>query len=191
LWLRAVVLCGVLTSPGAAPPAALAAAQQTTPVTVMYAAGWNLVGASPGTVLSGLVGPLYTLQPAGSAYTTVTPETFAAESAQGSEPKAGTGYWAYFANATPVSIPFYPTMPQPGAGRGAIPFTIAAPIGQWLMIGNPYNTAVTVDGLPGVYAYVPGRGYIFTSRLEPGEGAFAYSETGASILLCPVVVTCG
>ncbi len=191
LWsLPALVLAGVLARPGAVASVVHATARQTTPATVTYPAGWNLLGASPGTVLTGAVGPLYTLQPDGATYTSVDPGVVAPEYAQGTGPKAGVGYWAYFTSATAISIPFYPTMPQPGAGHGAIPFTIATTVRRWLMIGNPYNTAVTVDGLPGVYAYVPGEGYVFTTRLEPGQGAFAYSDTGASILLCPVVVAC-
>lgn len=147
------------------------------PVPVTYYPGWNLIAGTEGnlpaapmqTIITGADGPLYTLQAEDSMYETVP----------ASMPlRAGVGYWAYFTSGTPELL---------AQVRNAQPLTLSLPQRQSVMIGNPFPTSAAVGGADIVYIYEPGDGsYQQTTTLRPGQGAWAYSATGAAITLSPV-----
>ena len=141
-------------NPGLRPP----------PVTVTYAAGWNLVAGPAGTIIAGANGPLYTFQAGGSTY-----ETLPASSPL----QPGVGYWAYFAQASSQTLPAGPTQP--------VSATRQLPAGQFIMIGNPGTRPATVAGADVVYIYDPAQGYQPASVLQPGQGAWAFSASEGSV----------
>lgn len=155
-----------------------------------YPAGWNLIGASSGTVISGVIGPLYTLGNGDTSYRIVPTGAVGDQGQLAAGLQAGKGFWAYFAAPTTLTLPFYPTLPTPGGGFFAIPFAISPPVGGWIMIGNPYNVPVSVTGADVLFVYDQSHGYQLADTLQPGQGAVAYSATGYVILLCPTDVTC-
>ncbi len=128
---------------------------------VSYPAGWNLVAGPEGTLFSGAVGPLYTLQAGDASYRTIT----AADAA-----RAGYGYWAYFPQTTFIRL----------AGTVRLPQSLQLPAGQYVLIGNPANEPVAVSpGVDVLLTYDPaGRSYVPTTVLLPGQGAWAYSIDG-------------
>lgn len=136
--------------------------------TVSYGAGWNLVGGPDGSVISDADGPLYTLAPGDHSYETVSPAT---------PLTPGQGYWAYFSN--PVTEYFPRGNPRP------TPVSFAASAGQFIMIGDPYPTDVTVSGADLVYTYDPQHGYQLTTTLHAGQGALAVSAAGGTITISP------
>jgi hypothetical protein len=134
--------------------------------TITYLAGWNLVGAPTGTVFAQAANPLYTLTAtSGGSYTPV-PNT------QGVT--GGQGYWAYFTAPTTVSL----------SASGTSALSVTAPAGRWVMVGNPSATrTVTVSGADQVYTYSPAAGYVATTSLTPGQGAWVLSNAGGAITL--------
>jgi len=146
---------------------------------VAYAGGWNLVGVPSETTLSGFdpqgrstgpVGPLLTSQPAGGGYQSAP---------AGTNFQPGLGYWAYFAAPTTVSL----------ASSGPQSLSATIPPGQYVMVGNPGQAAVTISGADAIYTYdTTGNTYVATSTLDPGQGALVYSARGGAITIAPVVV---
>lgn len=133
---------------------------------VSYPAGWNLVAGPEGTVFAGAVGPLYTLQAGDAAYRTSLPAT---------PVRGGNGYWAYFPQVTAIRL----------AGTARLPQSIQLPAGQYVLIGNPANEPVSVStGADLLLSYDPvGHGYVSTTVLLPGQGAWAYSIDGVALTL--------
>ncbi|MGH3577588.1 MAG: hypothetical protein ACRDU0_08535 [Mycobacterium sp.] len=173
------------------PPVQVAQGQSATPA-ITYPSGWNLIGASEGTTITGVSGQLYTLQAHGSAYQPVPAGLVGQQGMVGwTGPEAGSGYWAYFPQATTIPIAVAVALPNPGESMGtASRFHIEPPPGRWVMIGNPYSGAVTLTGADGVDIYEPTQGYQETMVLQPGQGAFAFSATGQEIVICPVRAVC-
>jgi len=158
----------------------------------MYAPGWNLIGATPGTVISGAIGPLYTYQDGDVVYEPIPVATVGspAGAALGG-PRAGLGYWAYFSEPTELPLMLAGPRPLPGGqANGASNFVVPIPPQHWIMIGNPFSGPVTVTGADAVYAYDSASGYQQTTTLRPGQGAFAYSEAGGTVDMCPSNLTC-
>jgi IPT/TIG domain-containing protein len=132
---------------------------------VSLLSGWNLVGGPSGTVFSGASNPLYTWQTGDTNYQTLTPT---------SPITSGRGYWAYYPSATTTTI------------ASATPQTIQVPlpVNNWIMVGNPGNTAATVSGADAVDIYSPvTNSYSTATTLQPGQGAWAISSTGATITI--------
>ncbi len=128
---------------------------------VSYPAGWNLVAGPEGTVFSGAVGPLYTLQAGDTRY-----RANAATDAV----HAGYGYWAYFPQTTFIRL----------AGTARLPQSLQLPAGQYVLIGNPANEPVSVSpGADLLFTFNPaGNSYVSTTVLLPGQGAWAFSSDG-------------
>jgi hypothetical protein len=123
-----------------------------------------MVAGPPGIGLSGYVGPLYTYQPGDTDY-----EILGAD-----EPLVPSeGYWAYFGGTGYQMLPV----------SGSRSLTLNLPALQWVMIGNSRGTSATVTGADVVYAYAPTTGYIATSTLSPGQGAWAFSSIGGFITI--------
>jgi hypothetical protein len=139
-------------------------AQDVTPVTVMYPAGWNLVSGPTATTFTEAVGPLYSLQP-GEADYGMTPTV--------TRLPAGNGWWAYF--AAPVAKTFT---------RGNLePITETVLAQQFSMVGNPFLTPAVVRGADAVFTYSPERGYEQAASIPVGQGAFVYSTTGGTVTI--------
>lgn len=138
-------------------------------VRVAYAAGWNLVAGPPGTVLNsvGVRGPLYSLGPGDVNYRALSPDIYL-------EP--GSGYWVYFGAAATVDLAEQPTTLT----------VVRLPAGQYVLVGHPYITAASTSGADVVYEFEPGSGYRATSVLQPGQGAWAYSSNGATMVIRPI-----
>jgi PKD repeat protein len=133
--------------------------------TVSLPTGWNLIGAPTGTTVPQASGVLYTINASG-AYDAV-PLT------QGMQ--GGTGYWAFFPAPAVIVL----------SGQSSTMASTPAPAGQWEMIGNPNATqSATVSGADVVYIYSPSRGsYQATDTLAPGQGAWAMSNAGGTIVI--------
>jgi hypothetical protein len=145
---------------------------------IEFSAGWNVVSLPAGTNLSGVQGPLYTLQPGDTSYEAVQPS-------QGT--KNGVGYWAYFPAPTLIYL---------GAGSTA-PMQVSLPAGQWVMLGDPSGTGdnwATISGIDATYHYDSQYGWLFglncsprCTIIAPAEGVFVYSAAGgtATITVMP------
>jgi hypothetical protein len=107
---------------------------------------------------------LYTYQPGDTDYEVLAADGPLVES---------EGYWAYFGSTG------YETLPASG------PKTLAlnVPALQWVMIGNSRSTPATVTGADAVYVYAGTGGYVATSTLSPGQGAWAISTSGSTITI--------
>jgi hypothetical protein len=128
---------------------------------VPLVAGWNLISGPGGTVLTGVSGSLFTYQ-AGDTNYEVLPVS-------GTLLKAGQGYWLNVAQATQISLP---------SSVGAT-VKVSLPAGQYVMVGNPGITAATVSGADTVLVYdASTSSYTSTTRLNPGQGAWALSNSG-------------
>jgi plastocyanin len=141
-------------------------------MTVTYGAGWNLVGGPTGTVLSGAIGALYTFRAGDTAYETQAVTTPLAP---------GNGYWAYFATPVTESLPL--SNSQPAA--------MQLPAGHFVTIGNPSSLPMSVTGADLLLTYDATRGYQTTTILQPGQGAWAFSNNGASLTMAPAVANAG
>ena len=143
---------------------------QSTPTgpSVTYSTGWNLIGAPAGTTVTQASGVLYTYEAGDTAYESL-PNT--------SPVVGGRGYWAYFTAPTTVTL----------NGTSASSAGIAAPAGQWVMVGNPStSTSVTVRGADVVYAWNVSTGaYQATTTLSPGQGAWAIILNGGTVTVSP------
>jgi PKD repeat protein len=127
---------------------------------VTYQTGWNLIAAPTGTLITGALGPLYTLQSGSSYQTTQSTES-------------GLGYWAFFAVPTTVSL----------APTGPVTITRSLQPGLFIMIGNPGSSPATVSGADVVYTYSAATGYQATTVLLPGQGAWALSLAGGNVTI--------
>jgi hypothetical protein len=132
---------------------------------VTFTAGWNLVGAPDGTVLSGAGGTLSTYQPGDTSY----------ESMPSNSPvKGGKGYWAYFASSSTQNL----AKTTPGS------VSMNLPAGTPVLIGNPGSGMATVSGATTVSAYDVASGkYVSTTTLNPGQGAWAEVDAGGTITI--------
>jgi len=140
-----------------------------------YPPGWSLVAGYSGTDILYSDGPLYTLRPGDGAY-----EGVPTESAQGvtwTPLQPGIGYWVYFDQTTDVRF-----SPPPPSHQ---PLSSPMPAGQYIMIGNPFDTPAAVTGVDITYTYEQDVGYTATTTLQGGEGAFAYSASGGTVTLVP------
>lgn len=143
----------ISVSSGAPPPAP--------GVSVTYQPGWNIVAAQTGASIAGASLPLYTFQNGDTVYRTA------------STTQAGLGYWAYFNSPSTVTVPF--TGPQT--------ITKALQPSQFVMIGNSSSSLATVSGADVVYAYSATSGYQMATTLQPGQGAWALSYSGANVTI--------
>ena len=141
------------------------------PGSVQYPSGWNLVGGPTGTVFPTA---LYTWNAISGLYQTVPP---------GTAVQGGQGYWAFFANQTPVTLN--------GGSSSSITLSLAA--GQWQQIADPSGTEnATVSGADLVFSYNPTTAsYNQSTTLLPGQGAWALSFAGATIQVVPALQTPG
>ncbi|MGI8552240.1 MAG: hypothetical protein ACR2PL_15865 [Dehalococcoidia bacterium] len=149
---------------------------------VPYLAGWNLVSGPLGTQLVGLQGPLYTYDPDAGTYhaAPVVPHVgLVGDYLEGD----GGGYWAYFVG----SVHYAGLAPEVlvRSGLPNYPTQYPVPAGRYALIGNPYRKTATVSGADAIYVYSPDQGYQLTTMLQPGQGAWAYSSAGATLLVSP------
>jgi Raf kinase inhibitor-like YbhB/YbcL family protein len=133
----------------------------TSTMSIAYSAGWNLIAAPPGTVISGASLPLYTWQNGDVAY------------APSNTTQPGSGYWAYFAAPSAVVMPII----------ASTTVTSALQPNAYAMIGNAASLPATVSGADVVYVYNSTTGYQVTNVLQPGQGAWALSFTGGNVTL--------
>ena len=134
-------------------------------MSVTYNAGWNIVAGPAGTMLSGTLGPLYTLQTGDTTYETIQP---------GTPLKAGAGYLAYFPAAGQSTMPL--------ASPGSTSVQLAP--GQFILIGNPGNTRATVAGADTLLAIDPSSGALVpATSLAPGQGAWCMSNVGGQVII--------
>lgn len=162
----ALLLVLVMFLAGGRRPAPIPALAQSS-VTVVYQAGWNLVGMPAGTQLSDVQGDLLALSPDEGDYVPVSVDAL----------ESGQGYWAYFPQATRVSLPTV----APG------PISADAPAGTWILVGNPSSQPVRLSGASQAYQYDPASGYAPVTLLPPGRGAMVTSQTGGAISMAPAV----
>ncbi|MGI8549970.1 MAG: hypothetical protein ACR2PL_04100, partial [Dehalococcoidia bacterium] len=74
---------------------------------------------------------------------------------------------------------------NPASGSES-PYLAKAPIGRYVMIGNPSATqSARVTGATVVYTYDPINKYRETTTLQPYQGAWAFSSTGGTITVTP------
>jgi hypothetical protein len=144
-----------------------AQAQSALPAATLRA-GWNLIGGTGQIMLSPNLGPnIYTLQPSGTAYEALPDHT---------QLQPGFGYWAYFSADTPQYL-------RSGSNT---PYTLRAPAGQTVMVGDPSGTLpATVSGADSVMTNDPVKGYQTATTLQPGQGALVMSESGGTITITP------
>jgi len=129
-------------------------------VTVTYSTGWNIVAGPSGTTITGAAGSMFTLQPGDASY-----ETLAA----GAALKPGAGYLAFFPSSTTATLPMVT----------AASVSVQLPAGQFVLIGNPGDTAATVTGADTVLTFSPSsNSYTPSTSLPPGQGAWAMSNNG-------------
>jgi hypothetical protein len=86
--------------------------------------------------------------------------------------QSGLGYWSYFPNGGSASVL---------QGASAV-VSDPLPSGQFVLIGNPGNTVATVSGADIVLTWNGGQ-YTQAGELNPGQGAWALSESGGQALI--------
>lgn len=133
-------------------------------VTITYPAGWDLVGGPIGTVLANTSSSLYTYQANDSNYEVLPP---------GTPLTSGVGYWVQFTVTTTESIPL--TFPRS--------MMISLPPSHFVMVSNPGSTPASLSGADLVLTYDPIQGYVQTSTLNPGQGAWALSFYGGTLTI--------
>lgn len=134
-------------------------AQTTITVTVTYPAGWNMVGAPSGTVLTAL-GPL-------QAWTGTQYEFSSSHTAA-----ACAGYWSD--QTAPVTVTFPATTP---------PATQVCPLQQgWNLVGNPLPGTANIPSDTLAYTTTPGTtAYAQIHSLNAGTAAWIYAATAGSV----------
>ncbi|HLZ69252.1 MAG TPA: hypothetical protein VKV26_05005 [Dehalococcoidia bacterium] len=138
------------------------------PLLIPYSAGWNLISVTQAGAGIPENVQLYTLAPGGMTYAAVSP----------TDTKPGVGYWAYFPTDNHVLL--IPQTLCQSCGAPLSPITL--PAGQWVMTGDPITAPVTLTGADAVYVYGASTGqYQQSTRLYPGQGAFAYSAAGSKL----------
>ena len=93
--------------------------------------------------------------------------------ASGAPLSAGAGYWAYFNAATTMSVP----------ATGTQSMSVQLPAGQFVMVGAPGGTPVTVTGADTVLTYDAANGYQPVTKLNPGLGAWAYAAGDGTLTM--------
>jgi PKD repeat protein len=135
----------------------------TYPTSVSYPAGWNLVAGGDGAARAGLVYGLF-----GGSYQRVQP-------GYGSD--GPSGYWAYFPHSVTLALP-------PRGPQGASIHVTSADM--WMLVGNPGQTPVTVEGADAVAAYDSVAGaYVAVTSLQPGQAAWVLARDDALVTLTP------
>lgn len=133
---------------------------QTAPAlqTASYAPGWNLLSLPP-------TGRLPV-----DAFGWDVDKGMYSRVAAGDALVPGRGYWAYFAQATTLSLP--------AASHDPIQF--GAPADSWLLVGDPDGAVpATVSGASAVVGWdVAAQRYVEASTLPPGTGAWAFASGG-------------
>jgi len=119
---------------------------------ITYGAGWNLVAGPEGSRLSGASGSVFTMQPGDTDY-----ESFPADSPL----HGGWGYWANFPSGGGITL-------NPGLSN----YSVASVPEQFIMIGNPSQSVVTISGADIAYTYTPRGGYQASTAIPPGQGAW-------------------
>jgi hypothetical protein len=115
--------------------------------------------------VTGAAGSLYTLQPGDASY-----ETLAA----GAALKPGAGYLAFFPSSTTATLPVVT----------AASVTVQLPPGQFVLIGNPGDTAATVTGADTVLTFsASSNSYSQATTLPPGQGAWVMSNNGGQVTI--------
>jgi hypothetical protein len=101
----------------------------------------------------------------------------------GGDESNGQGAWAYFTQTTGVTFPVPPSYTS---------VSVALAAGQWQQIGDPFTlSAATVCGaMAYILTYDTSTGAYTTSTtpdatLNLGQGAWAYSPSGGSLILVP------
>jgi len=144
---------------------------------VCYPSGWNLVG-GPDTFAFPV--PIWVWDPFAGQYKQYPAFMPFGPAGIGT----GQGAWAYFAQATAVTIPGPPSN---------TPVSIPLVARRWQQIGNPFRVAgatVCGAGLSAfVFTYDPAAGtYSQVTTLKQGQGAWVYATTGGSLTLVPTGV---
>ncbi len=131
--------------------------------TVVYPAGWNIVGGPVGTEFPV---PLYEWDPLTESYELVP---------AGQPVEAGQGYWAYFAQPTTVNLL--------GAGHRSV--AVEAPALQWVQVANPSpDGSAVVIGAEVLYVLDPAtNSFVEATSLAPGQGGLAMSTTNGYITI--------
>jgi hypothetical protein len=109
--------------------------------TALYGAGWNQIGGPPGSNFSSAES-VYLYNPSTQQYTAAT----SSDNNLSSAAPGCTGYWAYFAAITGVSLPATSTSGQTAA------CTLAA---GWNLVGNPFATPAKLPANVTAYNYSP------------------------------------
>lgn len=134
--------------------------------TVTFQGSWNLVGCPTGTVLTGATGNIFTFQAGNTAYQSF-PVTTALTAPQ--------GYWAFFTAPTTVTLATPPT---------ATSQTVALPVNQFIMVGNPFGVPVSLSGASQVFVYNTTTGqYQTATTLQPCQGAWVISPSGGTLTI--------
>lgn len=124
---------------------------------VQTRAGWNLIAGGPGSDTGGRVIFAYD----GAVYHSGLAATM----------EAGRGYWVNTPTSTALDLT-----------TTALPLSVHLTAG-WNLIGN--STAGRVRMPAGLVAYTYDGGFVSTSSLEPGQGAWVKSPTGQDVELEP------
>jgi len=130
-------------------------------VTQTYPPGWNQIGGPSGSNFS-MAEALFSYDPASGAYGNAT----SAAQNVSSAPPGCTGYWAYFAAATAVSLPATSTS---GATAAC---TLAA---GYNLVGNPFATPAKLPS--GVTAYHwNGTSYDVVNTIGIGQSVWVFND---------------
>jgi hypothetical protein len=160
LLLLTALLAALTLRAHGQPPAH--AATRAGGATAHYAAGWNIVAAPTGTVLTGVSGSLLGFGPTSSNYTEVASTSIV----------GGRAVWAYFAGATDVAL---------DTTAATFSQTVLPP-NHFAMIGNPSTTqALAIHGADLALSYDAAKGYQPVTQLAVGQGAFVLSRTGGVV----------
>ena len=137
---------------------------------VTLASGWNLVGGTTGTQITGALSSLYTFQASDSTY-----ESFPTSAAL----SGGVGVWAFFSSPTPVALPFV----------AAQTLMFALPVSHFIMAGNPTDGPVSLSGADVVDTFNTATNSYTSSTgavtLQPGQGAWVFSRFGGTLTITP------
>ena len=134
------------------------------PPIVTLSAGWNLVDENVMSALS-------------NQGTQVSSDYWNGQSYQSTANSTADGIWVYLSSGATVSI----------SPSSSLSKTVSIAQKSWGMIGNPYNTSVSVTLQQGDVAYTYdasagnySQGFTGAVTLQPGQGAWLYSASGGS-----------
>ncbi|MGH2412061.1 MAG: hypothetical protein ACRDGS_17095, partial [Chloroflexota bacterium] len=143
---------------------------QTAPntVTVLYPPGYNMIGGPPGSNF-GQAEAIFSYDPTAGTYGNAT----ASESSISSAAPSCTGYYAYFASATSVSLNVTSHTGDTAA---------CALKAGWNLVGNPFGTPAALP--TGTIAYhFNGTTYDVVSAIPVGGAVFIYEAADATLTL--------